>query len=348
MSDPRPRIAAAVLPVVVLLAAAAALVLPEPAYDDDNPGDAGNAGRVMNGRRLRGDVVKRMEADLRIHQPQVLVVGNSTAHTNIDTQQLASTLGIPPSSILVFSIPNSVTAHWYAVLKNRVFANGYRPRLVVVTAGLQAALAVEPYSAAGRMNLAKQLEPEEPVLDAVIPRQHPSLARFEFNRGLARDGLLDGVRNLAVQWTVGGEAEAAMERVFHHGRLQSDMDGAFIGPDLSGGSALPAPSESLLPALAQLVAEHGSAMVFVRPPVPRRAAIDRQDRVPEGAVPGVRSLLEQHGHQLVDGAEHTLRGDRFANVRHLTDQGARIFTTQIAPTLLHAWNRDAPGSPPAP
>ena len=92
-----------------------------------------NAGRVVNARVASGgDAAEAVDWLLARHDPEVVLIGPSYANTDVRPDIIAARLKIPRNDIALVSIPNSVGAHWYAVLKNRVFAGGYRPKLVVV------------------------------------------------------------------------------------------------------------------------------------------------------------------------------------------------------------------------
>jgi hypothetical protein len=157
-----------------------------------------NAGQVMNGRRLKTDVVQTMEAKLKARPPKVLILGNSTANTNILPNVLAKELGIPGKDVLVLSVPNSVTSHWYAILKNRVYANEHEIPLVIVVSPLVAMVLNQPFSEASHLNLLIQMNDEEPLLDTIIQRESKAWSQMLQNRGVIRAASLDSVRDLAV------------------------------------------------------------------------------------------------------------------------------------------------------
>ena len=87
--------------------------------DADDANATRNAGRILNSRVIDQGVVAAMEAMLERRQPEVLIIGPSYANTDVKPELIAMRLGIPRDKVLLLSVPNSVGAHWYAVLKER-------------------------------------------------------------------------------------------------------------------------------------------------------------------------------------------------------------------------------------
>nr|MBA2322362.1 hypothetical protein [Deltaproteobacteria bacterium] len=129
-----------------------------------------NAGRVMNGRVLgEGGVVAMIERTLERTKPSILVLGNSLSNTDINPVQLARRLGIPRHKIQRFSIPNSIGAHWWIVMKNRVYANGHAPKAVIMLSDLQSTLATRPLTEASYLNL--RVHADEPADGRYLDRK---------------------------------------------------------------------------------------------------------------------------------------------------------------------------------
>lgn len=296
------------------------------------------AGRVLNGETLLQSVVVHMEEELATFEPEVLVLGASYAHTNVNPTQLARGLGIDPTEVVVFSVPNSVSSHWYAILKNRVYARGHRPRLVLVVGSLRGLLVYEPYSDAAVRNLAIQLEPEEPVLDRFLPRSYGFWADVDRNRPLLRDHTLALLRDRSVGLFVddGEDAHAteqALGRVFHdsnldHGRHRSALPVLEVRGGLGTGVSIPIPppEASLIPELLDLTGRYGTAVAFVRTPMAPRTPLTRRDTVPEGSEVEVAVQFEARGNLFLDLSEEPMSGALFQDLKHLTPAGARKLT----------------------
>src|SRR5262245_11279624 len=79
--------------------------------------EARNAGRILNGKVADRNTAEVIERVLEQRSPELLVLGPSYANTNVDPNLLSERLGIPADRIVLLSVPNSVGAHWYAILK---------------------------------------------------------------------------------------------------------------------------------------------------------------------------------------------------------------------------------------
>ncbi len=300
-----------------------------------------NAGRVMNGRSLKRGVVDAMETTLERTQPEVLILGNSTANTNIVPAVIARELGIKPKKVVTLSVPNSVGSHWYAILKNRVYANGHQPRLVVVVSPLVAMLLSEPFSEASYLNLYAQMGEEELVLDEHVSRPNPTWAKIRENRGVLREASLNSIRDAAVGLFFGGEdvgaeTDAAMDRLFSddkvdHARHVNALPVAHYEVTVDPSIALTTDA-SMLAQLAEIATEHGSKLVFLRTPMapstPPEKEIDLP--VPEGTEADVTALLEDAGHLFVDMETFPVLDAHFNNVGHMNNHGANQISLAFA------------------
>ena len=90
--------------------------------------EARNAGRILNGKVADATTAEVIERVLEQRPPELLVLGPSYANTNVSPDILSERLGIPTDRIVMLSVPNSVGAHWYAMLKYRLFEQGRRPQ----------------------------------------------------------------------------------------------------------------------------------------------------------------------------------------------------------------------------
>ncbi len=339
-----PAVLAALLPALVLGVGAYAILRFEPPRPAGAARELANAGRVMNGRRLNVSVVERMERDLAQYRPDVLVLGNSYANTNVVPRLLAEAWGLPPRKVRVFSVPNSVGSHWYAILKNRVYANGHHPPLVVVVSPLQSTLLVEPYSESSYTNLWVHMDPDEPVLDRKVPRTSLLWRKLRQKRGAVRDGVLAGIRDAAIGLVFGGGDDlrqvndAAMERVFHDrnvdmSRYRHALPVAETRDGETGPGAVPHPADSMLPELTELATANGSRLVFVRTPMAPRTPPDELDAVPDGWEEAAAELVAASGHVWADLYRLPVQDALFHNPGHMTDEGARLFTRALVRTL---------------
>ena len=290
-------------------------------------------GTVVNGERAESTLVAEIERRLDESEPSVLVLGNSYALTNVVPERIARGLGIRVEEVLVLAVPNTVSSHWYAILKNRVYARGHRPDLVLIVGSMQSMLLAEPYSEASYVKLMEQLEDSEPVLERYIDRQDQRLTDWRVHRVGTRDWLLRSVRDTALAGVFGLSArdtEASMHRTFHLSRVATDGRAAdfLLDEDL-----LLDPEHSLVPELCKLADGYGSKLVLLRSPVAPRTPSARRDPVPEG----FEQRMERDGHLFLDMIGYNMRGSMFKNLTHMTRKGAKRFTTSVNVALQEVW-----------
>lgn len=309
-----------------------------------------NAGRIINGRVVQGGVREHIESILDEHQPQVLILGNSLANTDVLPQVLARRLQLNKHKVQKLSIPNSIGAHWYAILANRVYANGHTPELVVLHSDLQSLLAVTPRSEASYLNLAVHLGEHEPVVDRLLGRRLWVLDRIRENRSRVRSRALVGARNLSVDLLIHRSltptppraTERALARVFHEGRIDMRLHNNVI-PIFDQGQqelipfdpeALPAPADAFVPEIAALVRANGGVAAFVRPPMSPLMPEGLGDRVAEGVQEAITEVAAGSGGVYLDLRALDMEPWHFHNLDHMQPQGARRFTEILADTLI--------------
>lgn len=312
----------------------------------------GNAGRVLNGRITQMGVVAEMDLLLAAHEPRLLILGNSLANTNLDTSRMAEGLGVAENKILTLSVPNSVSSHWYAILEHRVYEANYQPGVVLIVAGLQSLLMVEPYSEASYEDLMIQLDSHEPVLGRFIDLEHPELRTLMRNRVLVRDLAMNTIRDNAVGLFFAGGSAAnsdAMNRLFSDENI--DMGRHLTATPAAGGEnmddgsveGLPTAAESLVEDLARLAQQNGSTLVFVRPPMKPWTPEDRKDLVSAKAEEEIDAILARYGHAYLDMTDVRLPPRAFKNLRHYSPEGAQIFTDAVVEEIKPMWQKQRRG-----
>lgn len=317
-----------------------------------------NAGMLLNGEVLERPAVDVIRESLA-SGPRLVVLGNSFANTNVYLDGLASGLGIPGEGVKL-SIPNSIGAHWYAVLKQHVFgADQEPPDVVLLASDLQSALLTTPQSEGSMGNLVHLAGPPDDVLQRKVDRVN------NWRWSVVLDGRRRW-RHQAVSWVRDGAASAVhpevpsqrlrrltnrtMDQVFHPSKtdpaLAARTSGRPVGLD---ATALPAPEDSFLPDIAELCYRHGARLVLVRNRQSPHVPLDRGDRVPPGTVEQVRALLEPYGGVLMDFRRLPMIEAHFDTIDHMTHEGSRRFTAVLAAALT---DLDVPSSvlsrPPAP
>lgn len=320
--------------------------------DADDANAARNAGRILNSRVIDRGVVAAMEQLLDQREPEVLVIGPSYANTDVRPELLAARLQIPRDKVLLLSVPNSVGAHWYAVLKHRVFANGHRPKLVVVVSGLQSMLLTTPLTESSFVNLKVHLgDTSDPEIDARVKQTADLfLARLREQRGKVRATLFDVLRFAPVSRVFDGRAGGPMTAAETRGALEKVFDDANVDMSLHMASMpiveadrideraytpemLPTPDASFLAPISELVATHGARTVWVRPPMSPHAPEHLDDIVLPGVQEQAMAMLGEHGADFVDMRGLPMTSAMFKNEDHMNEEGSRRFSEALALAL---------------
>lgn len=314
-----------------------------------------NVCKVINGKVVReqGGAPKAIERTLERTSPEIIILGNSLSNTDLVPQLLANSLGMGKQKVQKFSIPNSIAAHWYVILKNRVYANGHRPKIVVILSDLQSALALAPRSEASHLNLTCQLGRSERVVDDKLGARNYYLERVRENRGTVREGAMTAARNALVDLlyhhtlvpTDDREIEKSLERVFDdektdmwlHNQVIPIMQGdtLALGQLLAFDPAeLPDPKDSFLPEIVKLVTKNEGHVVFVRPPMsPQLAAQGLGDIVDVRKEQKVHKVVDRLGGTYLDLRTVPMDNSHFKNRDHMNPEGARRFTQMVAELL---------------
>lgn len=251
----------------------------------------------------------RLDAILAETEPTVVILGNSTARLGVDTEIVRVALGADDVTVANLAVDHSTAPTWYAILKNRVFANGHRPRLVLLPT-IHPLLATTG-TAGNDLILTTQMGPVEPLIlqktfgaDAGLPL----LARAEHTRDRDRERLFTLLRNAgaglladeqASVATPGSNAvEAALSKVFStEGALDLTQTRRML-PVVEEEEAADARTTlsdiraGYTADLAELAREHAARLVVVLLPVPT----DTSWRPPDAQhLHDLLSLLNEQG-----------------------------------------------------
>ena len=316
-------------------------------HDEEEEVAARNAGRVFNARVLDGGAAQAMDRLLAQREPTAIVLGPSYANTNVDPARLATKIGLDKNDVALMSVPNSVGAHWYAILKYRVFDQGYRPKLVVVVSGMQSMLLTTPLTESSFVNLEVQLPEEgDPIVDAKVDNDAGLLwARLREQRGKVRAAWFDWLRDApltAIAPLTPGQIRGALARVFHDENIDMRLHGSSTpvveanrGPArVYDASMLPDPKDSFMGDISALAAEHGARVVWIRPPMSPHIDRALDDVVLPGVQERAAALVEASGGALIDLRQVQMTGQMFRNEDHMNDEGSRVFTDRIAASLV--------------
>ncbi len=292
-----------------------------------------------------------MEAQLEREQPDVLVIGSSVAGQGVVPELLAEELG-DDVSVSLLTQGGSGPAHWYAILKNRVYANGHRPKVVMVFDLLSRFSDTQPVGVSGDSLLRMQIRPDDTlVLQKAYGRQAESayMSRVRQRRDSWRTDVLAAIRDGTVG-AIHGEvdAQAAVDEVFAEERVRREMTTRVIPVVESTASSSFEQAdvgirESFVPDLAALASEHGSKIVFVRSVLPRSNR--GLDRVPARGLSEAIVLLNELQAGWVDLSATDVDESDFADSSHLNEGGAEKVTVALA-AAVRDW--DLMGDRPVP
>ncbi len=321
-----------------------------------------NAGRTFNHKIAEDGASIQLERMLEAHEPYVLVLGPSYANTDSDAKVLAEELGVPVGRVFVIAVPNSVGAHWLAILKHRVFGAGHRPKLVVMLSGLQSMLLTSPLTEASRISLTELLPPEG---DPQVTGRSQSgwdlrLAQLQEHRSQVRGAFFGTVRDLPAYLLFGSEdpeeygmlpdeTRAALDRVFADSELdmalqrqgtpilEIDREERSYRPEM-----LPPPDDSFLAEITRFTREQGARIIWVRPPMSPFIPDELDDVVLPGVQERAVAIVEEAGGSFVDMRGLPMSTDMYKNEDHMNPEGGRRFTRALARALLDADRNWAP------
>jgi hypothetical protein len=303
-----------------------------------------NAGFVMNGKVHDEGVVETIDRKLGNNEPEVIVLGNSLSNTNLNTAVLARRLGVASHKVQKFSIPNSIGAHWYVILKNRLYANGHQPRLVLILSDLQSTLATTPRTEAAYVNLTVHYGDDEPVVQDKIGSRNFFWESARQNREKLQERCLRYLRNLAVDllyWrdlnADHGKTSTMLQRAF----AQSNTDVALhnnVIPIFDNErqaqafdpASLPSPGGSFIEEITSLVDENRGTVLFLRPPMSPLLPKGAGDVVLDGVEEEVRDMVAYEGGHYIDMRRLGMKVGHFYNIDHMNTEGARRFTESVA------------------
>ena len=313
-----------VLPVLLLGLGFADTWLSDPAFESPIPA---HMNREMDQRR-----------------PELVLVGNSELHFGVDADLLEQQLGVPTVSL---ACSGSSTPYWYAVLENRVYARGHRPKIVIVMGDLPRF--VETRSAmTDAAALFEQLGENEPVLARkVFGSESGSIAaaRWRASRIEKRDAIIEPWKDglVGLLWGEGrleeriargpALAEAAGREVFDPATaVDLELRTRVIPVAESTGAQSNGISfdESLIPDLAALAEANGSTLVFLRAPL--RGDNPARHPSPDDEAQ-FDALLRELGIRQISGTGRGFDDEDFTDMWHLRADKKGEYTRELAEAI---------------
>jgi len=286
--------------------------------------------------------------------PDVVILGNSIAHTAIDVEELQRLLD--QVEVASAHMKNSRQPGWYAILDNRVFGGGHRPKLVVVVDGA-ALFDTAPTTETAEQELLGQMDADDAlILRKTFGERHntPLSRRLQRGRGAARAWVVDNLKwySVGLLWAPDGqgtlasrgrdEADASLEGVFGVDGSEVDFDlyrrvlpvVELVPEEVEPEPVDPAAvaEETYFSDLARLAAAHNANFVVVRvPAAPSNAWADSAVNVGE---PQLITLLNEGGAGYIDLSDMPVTEKDFADPVHFSDTGRVKMTRAIASALI--------------
>ena len=290
------------------------------------------------------DEVREFDALARAKPADLVIVGPSFARTDLDPDALGRALARPPLRTTRFAQNLASAPMWYALLKERVYGNGLRPRAVVLVATLDYLLTVRP-RAAHMAGLEEHFaEPDAVVRARTWNTRWPApLQRALDHRGQLRDPLVAWFRDAPVGWAFAdaeadGAAlvEAAGQALFGGDRTAKTQVRLLpvVEEEADGGPAdgmVPDATASYLPDIAALVAANGGRLAIVLPPVAPSVAAEHA--VSSSQERSVVALANALGVGLVDLRRVPLTEFDYTDGYHMRPETRKAFTQQVADAL---------------
>lgn len=284
-----------------------------------------------------------MEARLAEKPPQVLILGNSIAEHAVDLPALGKAMGGKPiQSLTVYASPPPT---WYAVYKNRVLANGYRPELVLVIGTLDFFTQTQVRTEMQRKALAEHVGVDEPVIASKSLGQQVGRVpeRVRLRRAALREAFIEAGRLFFLRSDgtsvirARERAGQASVRVFEEDdrsdfALQRRVIPVVEVRGRSGGEGEQSIAASFVPDLVELASQSQARIVFVRAPLPPSSAA-----AAPGSAEAARDLvawLNDNGAGYIDLSSMGLAESAFRDATHLNARGREAFTKALATELV--------------
>ncbi len=319
---------------------------------------AADAGAASDQAKRGADLAQRLHDT----PPGILIIGNSKAMTDMDPDIYSKALNYT-KPVFRAEVPASDAPQWYAFLRQRVFTAGYVPDVVIVYGTLAGMLRVAEGQWWAREHLENEhLTATERVQRKVLGGQVSARVDRARARGAElREAAINAGRDLVVgalfgeagedRMTAGRKAaDAALDEEFGASATYFENAQERVGPVVEADPGLPTsagadPDASLIPDLIALAHTHGSAIIFVRAPLPEGSK--QMDAVPVDRERAALLLINRLGAGWLDLHDMPLPADAFGDFIHLAPSGRTAVSTRIARALADAHVLQGGALPPA-
>jgi len=291
------------------------------------------------------ETVTQLENKLiKAGDPQVVILGNSLTHAGLDEHRLAKLLRMPVAKL---TVPHSQTPAWFAVLKNRVYGNGYQPRLVIVANTVHNIVGMDEASPQDHVRLVEQMGPDEPEIEAKVftkDGQSPLARKLLENRERGRRVFLDNVRDISAGLIWGWRVEGDNLMIRGRNAAQDALDDTFETDEVNLGFAQTEHNRrqkqefedehidaSMVPELVELAHSNDAHIVFLKMPVSPGSAVG--ELANPDTIRDLVDFLNEVGAGWID-PKMTLGPSMFQDTIHLTKAGQAMFTEQVGKDLV--------------
>jgi hypothetical protein len=273
------------------------------------------------------------EEHLKESQPDIVIVGNSMAFTDVDLEQLEKETGLKGAHI---KENGSSAPTWYTLLKYRVFENGHRPKVVVVVAWLAPMLETKLTAPKSLAVLNRHFAEPDAVLATRTLADAGLVGSLRSRAEAVKAGWMEALRDGVVGLIFGEAPEEALGKVFAQGEFLKDASEVRVIPVQeqvreTTASAEVNPADSYLGEITALCRQYGADVVFLRAP------LAPSNRSEETATPAqlrdtIRTL-NSLGAGWVDLWDEDVPETEFADIRHLNRTGKKHLTSRLAESL---------------
>lgn len=298
--------------------------------------------------------VSELDKRARAAHPDVVLLGASFAAADFDAAAFGKRLGRGGKPAFVVGMPAATAPVWYAMLKERVYANGATPSLVVLPVGTPSMLVTRLLPAQ-----VERLNEQMPVYDEVVMRRSfgsevpLALQRVIDRRASLRDPILAGFRDALPRLILGADdaaVSAAGTTVFGE---QHAAAGARLLPVVEQGSevrdaasvSVTDPAESYLQDIYDLVTRHGGRLAIVIPPVAPTSTVQR--RAEPAAEAALVAWANERGVGWLDLRDLGWPSTRFKDGVHMRPEDAKEFSALVATRLAELGALGGDGFRPA-
>ncbi|MEC7987737.1 MAG: hypothetical protein VX278_21390 [Myxococcota bacterium] len=284
---------------------------------------------------------REMEQQLLANPPEILLLGNSMIHRDIDIPLLARELDIEEEKIQKLWLGGAPLASVYVVLKERVFANGYRPKLIVVGTTPLWLMSNQIPEGDVREDFYAQLASVDSVLSRRLPAGIAQRSSWRTRKKELRDGFLETVRDrVSGQWFGLQPAEVTkrLDALFaFENRRKSDFQRAIPITELKEKAQKEGAEHSLdtsfaIP-MAQLAQKYGSKIVFMELPMKEGAPQTKKHAIPKEMHRDLIGALRKEDAGHIHYTHASLPMHSFADSIHLNVRGRRYMTEKMAVDL---------------